>query len=124
MTLSAVGLTSCFCILTYPNRIGYDDWGDWYKERGLYFAKSWDEAYRPLLEMADPAKSRIAGRCWLPTLVRGEHVHTSLILHHQMEKLVPGAFRLMANLIARREGAPVGIKAIRLLAALERELGG
>ena len=46
-------------------------------------------------------------------------MHTSLILHHQMEKLVPGAFRLMAHLIARREGAPVGIKAIQLLAALE-----
>ena len=33
---------------------------------------------------------------------QGRHVHTSLILHHQMEHLVPGAFRLMANLVDRR----------------------
>ena len=34
---------------------------------------------------------------------KGRHVHTSLILHHQMEHLVPGAFALMANFIAKRE---------------------
>ncbi len=27
------------------------------------------------------------------------HTHTSLILHHQVEKLTPGAFRLLANLL-------------------------
>jgi hypothetical protein len=33
---------------------------------------------------------------------KGRHTHCSLVLHHQMAKLVPGAFRLMANLIAPR----------------------
>ena len=31
---------------------------------------------------------------------KGRHTHTALILHHQMEHQVPGAFRLMANLLA------------------------
>jgi hypothetical protein len=30
---------------------------------------------------------------------KGRHTHTSLVLHHQLDKLVPGAFRLMANLV-------------------------
>ena len=40
-----------------PNRIGPGDWAGWVKERGLYFAKAWDDAYVPLLEMADPGEA-------------------------------------------------------------------
>lgn len=89
-------------LLTTPNRIGPDDWAGWVKERGLYFAKSWDDAYTPLLEMADPDEAPHRGSLLVADIGSGRHVHTSLILHHQMEHLVPGAFRLMANLIARR----------------------
>jgi hypothetical protein len=38
---------------TTPNRITPDDWNGWIQERGLYFAHTWDNAYRPLLEMGD-----------------------------------------------------------------------
>ncbi|WP_274379247.1 hypothetical protein [Rhodophyticola sp. CCM32] len=30
---------------------------------------------------------------------QGRHAHVALILHHQMAHLVPGAFRLMANIL-------------------------
>lgn len=86
-------------LLTTPNPIGPGDWAGWHKERGLYFAKSWDTAYEPLLEMADPGEAPHRGSLLSARIGRGRHTHTSLILHHQMEKLVPGAFRLMANLI-------------------------
>lgn len=89
-------------LLTTPNRIGPDDWAGWVKERGLYFAKSWDAAYTPLLEMADEGEAPQRGALLVADVGEGRHVHTSLILHLQMENLVPGAFRLMANLIARR----------------------
>ena len=89
-------------VLTTPNRIGPDDWDGWVKERGLYFAKSWDDAYVPLLEMADPDEAPHRGALLVADVGKGRHVHTSLILHTQMENLVPGAFRLMANLIAPR----------------------
>lgn len=89
-------------ILDGPNRIGPKDWEGWVKERGLYFAKSWDPAYRPLLEMSDPDEPPLQGALLVADIGAGRHVHTSLILHHQMENLVPGAFRLMANLIAPR----------------------
>ncbi|MCR4265367.1 PIG-L family deacetylase [Nitratireductor sp. ZSWI3] len=88
-------------LLTLPNRISDDDWAGWHKERGLYFAKSWDAAYQPLLSMADPDEAPHKGALLSAVIGKGRHSHVALILHHQMEKLVPGAFRLMANLLAR-----------------------
>ncbi len=89
-------------ILSIPNRIGAEDWEGWVKERGLYFAKSWDPAYVPLLAMSDPDEDPLEGALLVADIGKGRHIHTSLILHHQMEHLVPGAFRLMANFIAPR----------------------
>ncbi|WP_114285384.1 PIG-L family deacetylase [Candidatus Halocynthiibacter alkanivorans] len=89
-------------LMTTPNQIGSADWRGWHKERGLYFAKSWDPAYVPVLSMADPEEQPLHGALLVADIGKGRHVHTSLILHHQMEKLTPGAFRIMANLLARR----------------------
>ncbi|MDP3860709.1 MAG: PIG-L family deacetylase [Phaeovulum sp.] len=87
-------------LLTGPNAIGPADWHGWVKERGLYFAKSWDPAYAALLEMADPGEEPQQGALLSARIGEGRHSHCALILHLQMEALVPGAFRLMANLIA------------------------
>ncbi len=90
-------------ILESPNKIEPGDWDGWVKERGLYFAKSFDDAYTPLLEMSDPGEKPLNGALLVADIGQGRHIHTSLILHHQMEHLVPGAFRLMANFINTRE---------------------
>lgn len=86
-------------LLTTPNTIGEADWQGWHKERGLYFAKSWDAAYTPLLQMADPGEEPHQGALLSAAIGKGRHTHCCLILHHQMETLTPGAFRLMANLL-------------------------
>lgn len=88
--------------LSTPNRIGPEDWANWHKERGLYFAKSWDAAYTPLLSMHDTGEAPLQGALLAADIGKGRHIHTSLILHHQMERLTPGAFRLMANLVTPR----------------------
>jgi hypothetical protein len=87
-------------LLNTPNRIGEADWAGWSKERGLYFARDWDAAYTPLLAMADPGEEPHRGGLLSAAIGAGRHTHCALILHHQMDKLVPGAFRLMANLVA------------------------
>ncbi|MCG6902377.1 MAG: PIG-L family deacetylase [Rhodobacter sp.] len=92
-------------LLTWPNAIDPSDWDGWHKERGLYFAKSWDAAYVPLLAMADPGEAPHRGALLSAEIGKGRHTHCALILHHQMEKLTPGAFRLMANLVAPRQRA-------------------
>jgi hypothetical protein len=86
-------------LLAGPNRIGPDDWAGWDKERGLYFAAQWDDAYVPLLAMHDAGEAPLAGSLLSAPVGRGRHTHTSLVLHHQLDRLVPGAFRLMANLV-------------------------
>ena len=82
-----------------PNKITKSDWDKWDKERGLYFAERWDEAYTPILEISDTNESPLRGALLTGKFGKGRHTHTSLILHHQVEKLVPGAFRILANLL-------------------------
>ncbi|WP_315898847.1 PIG-L family deacetylase [Tateyamaria omphalii] len=89
-------------ILSHPNTICADDWEGWDKERGLYFAKSWDAAYEPLLSMADAGEAPLHGALLTAEIGKGRHTHCALILHHQLEHGVPGAYRLMANLLAPR----------------------
>ncbi|MEO8759150.1 MAG: PIG-L family deacetylase [Devosia sp.] len=86
-------------MLRGPNAIGADDWAGWDKERGLYFAAEWDAAYEPLLAMNDSGEAPLQGALISARIGKGRHTHTSLVLHHQLDKLVPGAFRLMANLV-------------------------
>lgn len=87
-------------LLNTPNRIGPQDWRDWHKERGLYFASEWSDAYAPLLSMADPDEDPLLGALLSAKIGKGRHTHTALLLEHQLEMLVPGAFRLLANLLA------------------------
>lgn len=82
-----------------PNTISPEDWHGWDKERGLYFASRWDDAYEPLVAMHDPNEQPLKGALISGAIGKGRHTHTSLVLHHQLDKLVPGAFRLMANLV-------------------------
>ncbi len=89
-------------ILTTPNRIGPDDWNGWVRERGLYFAAEWDSAYIPLLAMADPGEPLLMGALLTAEIGLGRHTHVALALHHQFDALVPGAFRLLANLVSKK----------------------
>lgn len=88
-------------LLAGPNAIGAEDFAGWDKERGLYFAAEWDEAYAPLLAMHDAGEAPLTGALISGQIGKGRHTHTSLVLHHQLDKLVPGAFRLLANLVQR-----------------------
>lgn len=87
-------------LFTGPNVIGPDDWQGWHKERGLYFASKWDPAYKALIELADPGEAPHRGALLSGEIGKGRHTHCALILHYQLEKLTPGAFRLLANLAA------------------------
>jgi LmbE family N-acetylglucosaminyl deacetylase len=86
-----------------PNAIGDADWQGWVQERGLYFAHDWGAAYTPLLEMGD-AGERLRGGLLVAPLGRGLYVYTGLSFFRQLPAGVPGAYRLFANLLARRAG--------------------
>jgi hypothetical protein len=92
-------------VVNRPNRIGPDDWNGWVQERGLYFAHTWDDQYRPALEMADPGEVPLRGGLLIAKYGRGTYVYTGLSFFRELPAGVPGAFRLFANLLALGEGA-------------------
>jgi len=83
-----------------PNRLASTDWQGWIQERGLYFARSWDRHYRPVLETHDPGEAPLSGGLLIATLGKGTYVYTGLSFFRQLPAGVPGAFRLFANLLA------------------------
>ena len=85
-----------------PNQLGPEDWEGWVQERGLYFARTWDEAYRPLLEMHDPDEAPLEGGLLVAAVGKGTYVYTGLSFFRQLPAGVPGAYRLIANLLALR----------------------
>ena len=82
-----------------PNALTQADWQGWVQERGLYFARSWDRAYQPVLEMHDPGEAPLEGGLLVAKVGRGTYVYTGLSFFRQLPAGVPGAFRLFANLL-------------------------
>jgi LmbE family N-acetylglucosaminyl deacetylase len=89
-------------IFTTPNRIGPADWSGWVQERGLYFAHTWAPEYTPLLAMADPGGPELKGSLLVARLGKGHYVYTGLAFFRELPAGVPGAYRLLANLLAWR----------------------
>jgi hypothetical protein len=93
-------LTPDHAVARFPNRLTNSDWQGWVQERGLYFARSWHSAYRPLLETHDPGDPPLEGGLLVAKVGRGTYVYTGLSFFRQLPAGVPGAFRLFANLLA------------------------
>jgi len=89
-------------VFRYPNPIDSRDFDGWIQERGLYFLRSWDERFTPLLEMGDPGEDPLRGGLLVAKVGEGAYVYTGLSLFRQLPGGVPGAHRLLANLISLR----------------------
>jgi LmbE family N-acetylglucosaminyl deacetylase len=89
-----------------PNRLGASDWDGWVQERGLYFARTWDPSYNPLIETADPGAAPLRGGLLVSQVGRGTYVYTGLSFFRQLPAGVPGAYRLFLNLLDLRATPP------------------
>jgi LmbE family N-acetylglucosaminyl deacetylase len=94
-------------VFTRPNRLADADWEGWVQERGLYFARSWDPGYRPLLETHDSGEARLEGGLLEAKVGKGTYVYTGLSFFRELPAGVPGAFRLFANLLALAAPTPL-----------------
>ncbi len=101
-TANVVLLDPSSPVFHVPNEIGPADWEGWVQERGLYFARSWAPEYTPLLAMADPGNPELKGALLAAELGKGRYVYTGLAFFRQLPAGVPGAYRLLANLLAWR----------------------
>jgi LmbE family N-acetylglucosaminyl deacetylase len=88
-------------VLRAPNRLGRADFAGWVQERGLYFADKWDARYQPVFKLADPDEAPLSGSVLVARHGRGHYVYTGLAFFRQLPAGVPGAYRLLANLIAQ-----------------------
>jgi hypothetical protein len=89
---------------TTPNQIGPSDFAGWVQERGLYFAGEIDPAYARFIAWNDPGEKPLDGALIACDVGKGRFVYTGLSLFRELPAGVPGAYRILANLLARRTG--------------------
>jgi LmbE family N-acetylglucosaminyl deacetylase len=87
-------------VLNYPNKITDQDFEGWIQERGIYFAGQTDPAYESVLSMNDPGEAAQKGSLVIAHYGKGIFVYTGLVFFRELPAGVPGAYRLMANIIA------------------------
>ena len=85
---------------TWPNRITAADFKGWVEERGHGFLGSWDERYQPLIETHDPDQDPQKGGLLLARYGKGFYIYDALALYRQLPSGVPGAYRILANLVS------------------------
>jgi LmbE family N-acetylglucosaminyl deacetylase/uncharacterized protein YndB with AHSA1/START domain len=90
-------------LMTHPNQIGADDFAGWHHDRGLYFLGEFDDRYTPILGSHDPGEPLKRGGLVVAAHGRGAFVYVGYSLFRQIPAGVPGAFRLLANLLALPE---------------------
>lgn len=89
-----------------PNKLTADDFKGWVQERGLYFADSWDAAWRPVFSLNDPGEKPLEGGLLIARTGGGGYfVYTGLAFFRQFPAGVPGSYRLFANLVSLRGAA-------------------
>lgn len=87
-------------VLNFPNKIGPGDFDNWTQERGIYFADELDPKYETILSMSDPGEQEQKGSLIITDYGKGKFVYTGLVFFRQLPAGVPGAYRLLANIIA------------------------
>ena len=86
--------------LQTPHKITAEDFEGWVQERGLYFANDWDPTYTPLLGMNDDGETEKLGSLLVAKHGQGTVMYTGLSFFRELPAGVPGAYRLLLNLIA------------------------
>jgi hypothetical protein len=87
-------------LLNWPNAITAADFDGWVEERGHSFLDSWDAHYTALTETADPGQDAQRGGLLVAHPGKGTYIYVAYALHRQLPELVPGAYRLLANLLS------------------------
>jgi LmbE family N-acetylglucosaminyl deacetylase len=87
-------------VLNFPNKITPADFNDWVEERGHGFLDSWDAGYTALTETADPGQDPQRGGLLVTRQGKGTYIYVAYALYRQLPELVPGAYRILANLLS------------------------
>ncbi len=86
--------------LNYPNKITEKDFEGWVQERSIYHAEKIDSNYQRIFSMHDAGEKDDDGSLIIANYGKGKFVYTGLVFFRELPAGVPGAYRLLANLIA------------------------
>jgi LmbE family N-acetylglucosaminyl deacetylase len=87
-------------LITRPNAITSTDFAGWVAERAAFVPRAWASDYTALLETNDPGEEATRGTLLVARTGEGEFIFTTLSLNRQWLNGVPGAYRLLANMVS------------------------
>jgi LmbE family N-acetylglucosaminyl deacetylase len=87
-------------LLNVPNKMGQEDFANWIQERGLYYPREWDQQYQALLQSNDPGEAPLKGGLLVARYGSGHYIYSSMVWYRQLRGGIPGAYRMLANMIS------------------------
>jgi LmbE family N-acetylglucosaminyl deacetylase len=87
-------------ILNFPNKITDEDFKGWRQERSIYHASNLDPRFETIFSMHDPGEASDNGALITTKYGKGTFTYTGIVFFRELPAGVPGAYRLLANLIA------------------------
>jgi LmbE family N-acetylglucosaminyl deacetylase len=87
-------------IMNFPNKITKKDFEGWKQEQGLYYPNEFDKAFTPILSSNDKGESPKKGALLVAPYGKGHYIYTGLSLFRELPEGVPGAFKLLSNMIS------------------------
>ena len=95
-------------LLNYPNVITQSDFEGWVQERSTYHAEQVDPHFVSILQMADTGEKPAAtgGSLITAPYGKGNITYVGLVLFRQLPAGNPGAYRILANLLALPNNKP------------------
>lgn len=96
-------------VLNSPNKITGQDFEHWVQERGLYFPNEWDkEQFEAILSINDPGEEPKEGALLVAKYGKGYYIYSGLSFFRELPAGVPGAYRLLTNMISIGKGTESG----------------
>lgn len=89
-------------VLNYPNKITTTDFEGWKQEQGLYYPNEFDANFTPILSSNDKEEKPKNGSLLVAKYGKGNYIYTGLSFFRELPEGVPGAYRLLANLISMK----------------------
>lgn len=87
-------------VFNFPNKIGADDFKGWIQERSIYHASDNSGKFEKLIGMNDPGEQSDDGSLLVTKYGKGWFTYTGIVFFRELPAGVPGAYRLLANIIA------------------------
>lgn len=87
-------------VFNFPNKITDEDFKGWIQERSIYHGKDSSGKLEHLISMHDPGEKADDGSLLVAKYGKGWFTYTGLVFFRELPAGVPGAYRLLANIIA------------------------